>query len=143
MKSDDERKEMIESKDDLKKYINEDRIANAYYCNRPLIIGNEIWKFLIALRKYEYRLNCLHGLLRKIVLLLDKIRWYRKIVKIGITIYPNTFEEGLTIYHYGCIISNGKMKAGKNVTVLENCIIANFSRFSYSNDTSALNTKVY
>lgn len=50
---------MIQSKDDYKKYLEEDRIANEYRRKRPRLVGNEIWKFLIALRRYEYHKNCI------------------------------------------------------------------------------------
>ena len=65
----------------------------------------------------------------KIVCLIDKFYWHRLSVKTGITIYPNTFEEGLTIWHYGCIVCNGSVKGGKRCTlqcgvnVAENVII--------------------
>lgn len=50
---------MIQSRDDLRKYLEEDRIANEYHRKRPHLLGNEVWKFLIALRHYEYHRNCL------------------------------------------------------------------------------------
>lgn len=123
---------MIQSKDDYKKYLEEDRIANEYRRKRPRLVGNEIWKFLIALRRYEYHKNCIpNGEVKKIICLIDKFRWHRLSVKTGITIYPNTFEEGLTIWHYGCIVCNGTIRAGKRVTlqcgvnIAENVIIGN------------------
>ncbi len=48
---------MIESKEDLKRYLEMDRFA--YHTDRkhPRFFGDDIWKFLIALRKQEYYTN--------------------------------------------------------------------------------------
>lgn len=109
---------MIKSKSDFKSYLDEDRRANEYRKERPNFFGNEVWKFLISLRRYEYHLNCMpDGVLKKVICLLDKLIWHRLSVKTGITIYPNTFEEGLTIWHYGCIVCNGTVRGGKRVTL--------------------------
>ena len=79
---------MIQSRDDLRKYLEEDRIANEYHRKRPHLLGNEVWKFLIALRHYEYHRNCLPdgGGVKKIICLIDKFWWHRLSIKTGITI---------------------------------------------------------
>lgn len=47
---------MIQTLNDLKEYLEEDK-KNSGYVGRPKIFGNEIWKFQISLRKYEYFYN--------------------------------------------------------------------------------------
>ncbi|RHO88707.1 serine acetyltransferase [Ruminococcus sp. AF41-9] len=44
-------------------------------------------------------------------------------IKLGIEIWDNTFDEGLTIYHAGNIVINGMSKIGKNCKLHgSNCI---------------------
>lgn len=116
---------MIQSKADYYRYLEEDRIANEYKRKKPHLLGNEIWKFLIALRRYEYHLNCLEpGIMKKIICSLDKVIWHKLSIKTGISVYPNSFKEGLTIWHYGCIVVNGSSRGGKNVTLQNGVNIA-------------------
>lgn len=120
---------MIKNKEDYKRYLEVDKTANEYKMNKPRLFGNEIWKFLIALRTYEYHLNCMKpGYIKKIVCLWDKLIWHRLSVKTGISIYPNSFEEGLTIWHYGCIVVNGTARGGKFVTLQNGVNVAEHVR---------------
>jgi serine O-acetyltransferase len=48
---------MINSKEDLKRYLAADKIALNIKRRRPRLLGDAIWKYQIALRKYEYYLN--------------------------------------------------------------------------------------
>lgn len=107
---------MIKSKIDYYRYLEADRIANGYSKKR-VIFKNDIWKFLCSLRRLEYAQNCWHGIKRKVMYPFLKLIWRHYSVKTGLTIYPNSFKEGLTIYHYGCIVVNGSVRAGKNITL--------------------------
>lgn len=104
---------MIKTYADYKHYCKVDAEANNYKGKHPRLIGNEIWKFLVALRRYEYVKNCINGGLKRILLPLAKFRWHMLSVKTGILIYPNTFEEGLTLWHYGCIVSHNTVRGGQ------------------------------
>ena len=48
---------MIKTKEELKVYLREDKIALKKEKSRPSFFGDEIWKFEIYLRKYEYYMN--------------------------------------------------------------------------------------
>lgn len=48
---------MIRTKEELKGYLLADKIALRKGKNRPSFFGDEIWKFEICLRKYEYYMN--------------------------------------------------------------------------------------
>jgi serine O-acetyltransferase len=81
-----------------------------------------IFKFIKLLRLTEYHHNK-QGLIHKLCYI-----FYRRIknrlgIKLGIEIWDNTFESGLTIYHAGNIVVNGMSKIGKNCKLHgSNCI---------------------
>lgn len=58
---------MIETKEDLKRYLEMDKFAYGAKRNRPKIYGDEIWKYLICLRKHEYYANVKKDFFSKIV----------------------------------------------------------------------------
>lgn len=78
-----------------------------------------IWKFVRLLRCTEYHYNVNH-----------KIRYYfyeRRKNKVGaflgLTLFQNTIDSGLKIYHYGSIMINGNARIGKNCQLHgDNCI---------------------
>lgn len=49
---------MIRTKTDLRNYLDADKRNLGFTKPHPSLIGNEIWKFQIALRYYEYYYNC-------------------------------------------------------------------------------------
>ena len=71
------------------------------------------WRYLRCLRKVEYLMNC-KGTLYKPLLLFYQIKLYRLRLKTGFTIPPNTFKEGLLLWHTGTIIVNAKSRIGRN-----------------------------
>ena len=97
---------MIKNKQDLKDYLEADRIANKKSTRVPKFGGDITWRFLIALRKLEYHINCDNSIFRKPLILIYKAIWYHYSVKTSISIHPNCFDKGLVIYHYGTIIVN-------------------------------------
>lgn len=109
---------MIQSKDDLRYYLEQDRIALMKE-GRPKLFRDEIWRFQIVLRKLEYMQNCCHSFWQRPLLLYYKFRFHKDSIKLGLSIMPNVFEEGLAIMHYGSIVVNGNAKVGKNCRVLE------------------------
>lgn len=99
---------MIKSKDDYIAYLQEDMLANI---NKPssnwlemllkVYCGNEryiVVRYLRALRKYEYCLNCQMPF-KRIRLLMAKIRHHRLSYKYHLSIEPNTVSYGLRIPH--------------------------------------------
>lgn len=48
---------MIQTKEDLRLYLEKDKQALGITRKRPRLVGDDIWKFEIALRYYEYLKN--------------------------------------------------------------------------------------
>lgn len=115
---------MITSKKDLLYYLKQDKIA-LYKKDkkRPSILSDEIWKFQIALRKYEYANNCLRGKIYLPYKIWRKYIYHKYSLKLGITIPINVFEEGLSIAHYGTIVVNSHATIGKNCRIQEGVTI--------------------
>lgn len=65
---------MIQSKDDLKRYLALDKKMLGIPNNRkfPRHFYDETWRFEIALRKAEYASNCCRGGDKDTILFLDK-----------------------------------------------------------------------
>lgn len=111
---------MIRSKEDFQYYLKADRLANGIpfsidFKSRlvSLFFPNNIWRFIVSLRKVEYyssRSGWWFGLLK--FLALRKFRMYS--VKLGYSIPPHVFGPGLSIAHYGTIVINQAAKVGNN-----------------------------
>ena len=120
---------MIQNKKDLKRYLRTekslyiaktpyDRMVQILTCDKKL----KIYRFIRYLRHEEYHHNQ-SGLLHKAL----RIYYWRKRnilgTALGMTIYDNSFDEGLLIYHAGNIVINGNAKIGKNCRLHgSNCI---------------------
>lgn len=113
---------MIKSKKDLLYYLECDKIA-LYKKDkrRPSLFSDEIWKFEIALRKYEYANNCLKGKIYLLYKMFCRMRYHKYSIKLGMSIPINVFEEGLSIAHYGCIVVNSNARIGKNCRI-QDCV---------------------
>lgn len=104
---------MIQNREDLLLYLEEDRKALGIARRTPKFGTDEVWRFERALRKYEYAVNtggsdCFHKLRR----LYRKFLFHRISVKLGFSIPPNTCGKGLAISHYGMIIINANSRLG-------------------------------
>lgn len=109
---------MIESKADLKYYLEQDKIALGKTTKRPRIAGDEIWQYEILLRKTEYFKNCKKGIIGRFFAVLYHYRlrkFGRKLC--GFHIPPNTFREGLSIAHWGPIVVHPTARIGKNCRI--------------------------
>lgn len=116
---------MIRNREDYKYYLREDKKANKIKREIPLPFYDDIWKLLRALRRYEYHLNCLKKWpIIKVILVIDRLILYHYSVRTGISISPNCFKEGLTLWHYGGIVVNNHVKAGRYVTLQNGVNIA-------------------
>lgn len=80
-------------------------------------LTNDIWRFLRTLRRYEYVINTKKGVLWAPIKLYVKYRFKKISKKLGYSIPPNVFEEGLMLPHYGNIVINHNCKIGKNCRV--------------------------
>ena len=109
---------MIESKADFKRYLEQDKIALRKTKKRPAVAGDEIWQYEILLRKTEYYLNCKKSRLGKALALWFHFRLRKMGRKLcGFHIPPNTFEEGLSIAHWGPIVVHPSARIGKNCRI--------------------------
>ena len=115
---------MIRTKEEYYKYLEVDKIAlGKKESKRPKIIGDEIWKFQILLRKCEYYTNCKSGTINKILFYYHKLRFKKASIKLGFTIPLNVFGQGLSIAHYGTIVVNENAKIGQNCRIHEGVTI--------------------
>lgn len=116
---------MIKSKKDLKEYIERDAIANHRNTSKTNIVGDDLWKFQVYLRKCEYYHNARQK--GKPYLLPFEMIWYylykKKSSKLNITIPLNIFGKGLSIAHSGCIVVSTNAKVGDNCRIHEGVTI--------------------
>ena len=104
---------MIKNKNDLKRCLAMDKYALGINRKNPRLLGDEIWKFQITLRKHEYYHNCKHhSLINKFMLCYYKFKHHILGIKLGFSIPINVFDGGLKINHYGYIVVNPNAKIG-------------------------------
>lgn len=115
---------MIDNKDAYRRYLQQDRLAlGRQQDGRPRFFGDDIWKFEILLRKVEYDLNCRRGFSAFIIGKYHKFRFHILSVRLGFTIPPNVFREGLALPHYGTIVVHANVRAGRNCRLQEGVTI--------------------
>ena len=120
---------MIQSKQDYKFYLQQDRIANNIQTPKGILqkikfwfinnFSNEEWKFIKTLRCLEYYTNCKknNSILGSIEYLFVKHKFHKQSIKLGYSIPPNVFDYGLSLPHRGNIVVNSKCKIGKNCRI--------------------------
>lgn len=109
---------MIKTKADLKEYLLADKRQLGITRHYPRPFADEIWKYEITLRKYEYWMNQ-KSKRSKIMSIIYKVLHHRNSVKLGIGIGPNCCGKGLSIAHVGTIQINGEAKIGENLRIQE------------------------
>ena len=112
---------MIKNKEELREYLEADRIALRMNRKHPPFFGREIWKFQISLRHYEYWLNAGHGLAGKAAKAFWKLVNHHYSMKLGFYVPPNVCGKGLNIHHWGCIVINPKARIGENCNI-QQCV---------------------
>lgn len=110
---------MIQSKQDYKFYLYQDKIANGIKDNKSIVeilknivFPNPTWSFIKLLRKVEYNNNCKSLLTGGVYLLVLKMLLRKKSVKLGFSIPINSCGYGLSLPHYGNIVINPLCKIG-------------------------------
>lgn len=114
---------MIKSKDDLRKYLKEDKEKLGIKRKFPRPFYDEVWRFQIALRRAEYAVNCRRGILFLPYIIFRKMVFHWMSVKCGFTIPLNVFGPGLSIAHYGTIVVNDHARVGANCRIQEGVTI--------------------
>lgn len=119
---------MIQSYNDYRMYLKQDALAMGRKLEGNLLgrmklcfFKDQIWEFLVVLRKVEYIKNVELNSPRWLVKKLGQFKYvyylhrFRSIsIKCGFSIPPNTFGPGLSIAHYGTIIVNPNTRVGAN-----------------------------
>lgn len=106
----------IQSKQDLKAYLDADRIALKRKGKRPEF-KDLIWKFQICMRKREYIKNCKSGIFWNSHEKILSFKYWILSLLCGYSIPLNVFGKGLRIAHRGTIIINDKTQIGDNCTL--------------------------
>lgn len=115
---------MIQDKNELKEYLAADKKQLGITRRYPRPFTDEIWKYEIVLRKYEYWLNQQsRGGIAWIMMQIFKMLHHINSVKLGIGIGPNSCGKGLSIAHFGTIQINGAAKVGDNLRIQEGVTI--------------------
>lgn len=107
---------MISTKEELKLYLKQDKQALAISRKFPIPFADEIWRFVIYLRKHEYYYNTNSN---KLMLFYYACRHHYLGVKLGFSIPINVFGAGLRIHHWGYITVNEKAKVGPNCQIFQ------------------------
>lgn len=133
---------VIKNKRDLKEYLACDKNALGYSMKRrPRIGRDEIWRFEILLRKYEYFSNLgKKNILQKVMYLFYKVRFHGLSVRLGFSIPINVFGKGLSIAHYGSIVVNSNAQIGDYCRIQENVTIG---ATGGTNDSPKIGDKVF
>ena len=113
----DRRVHMIQTRQDLREYLEADRRALGITRKRPAFLKDEIWRYEIALRYREYYTNQKRGLLNRVMKAFWALVHHRKSVQLGLQVPPNVCGPGLCINHYGLLIISHRAKIGKNFNV--------------------------
>lgn len=133
---------MITSKSELQHYLIRDTKALGYGRKHPKLLGDEIWKFQRSLRKREYfvSLTRKQQLLCLVPFLCNKLYFHHISIKLGFSIPPGVFAEGLSIAHRGTIVINGNARVGKNCRIQE-CV--NIGATNGSSDAPIIGNNVF
>ena len=108
---------MIQSLKDYLYYLDADRLALGIRHRRPGRVDDEIWRFQIALRRYEYAVNCRRSPWFRLYRMWARARFHAWSVRLGFSIPPNVFGPGLSIAHRGTIVVHNKARVGKNCRI--------------------------
>lgn len=109
---------MIATRQDLQEYLRADKQQLGITRKIPRPFTDEIWKYEITLRKYEYYYNRTTKLDR-IIRFYYKVKHHKNCVRLGIFIGPNVCGKGLSIAHINGIEINGNAQIGKNLRIQE------------------------
>lgn len=108
---------MIKTKDDLRRYLEEDKKALGKIYSHPAFMTDEVWRYEIALRHREYYINQNSGFRNKIMKAYWTFVHHRKSVQLGLQVPPNICEPGLHINHYGLLVISPVAHIGSNFNV--------------------------
>ncbi|MCR5350807.1 MAG: hypothetical protein K6E20_07445 [Acholeplasmatales bacterium] len=116
---------MIKTKEDLKYYLQQDRLALHIKDDKlKPDKKDEVWKYEIILRKHEYYHNLNKKNIFQKMLLKHYSKLHHKWSMIYTTSIPiNVCGPGLSIAHFGGIYINHNSKIGKNLRIQTGVVI--------------------
>jgi serine O-acetyltransferase len=124
---------------DFKRFINSDARSRGVEVSFVRFLKDPISRFMLALRIYEYALNS--GMFKPFRLLITI--YFRSIsLKLGFSIPPNVFDEGLAIVHYGNIIISPYTQIGKNCRIHVGVNIGGAGKFTSIEEAKNLDPKI-
>lgn len=106
---------------------------------RQHIRGSYIQLYLRYMRRCEYY-SKKAGLINKLIYKYSAYNLNRYSYKTGLSIYPAEIGEGLTIFHHGSIVINGKVRIGKNCCIHNN---VNIGSSGGSDNVPTIGNNVY
>ncbi len=104
---------MIKSKEELKLYLEADRIALGRKDKKPGFF-DLVYKFEVSLRINEYYNNCRHGIIWKPIKFYNRVKFRILGILCGFEIPLNCIGKGLSIAHKGTIVINSGTSIGDN-----------------------------
>jgi len=108
---------MIKTKEDLKYYLEQDRLALHQNKKKPSS-SDEVWKYQIILRYHEYYHNKeKKNIIDKILLRHYSKKHHKWSMMYTTSIPVNTCGPGLSIAHFGAIYINSNTRVGKNLRI--------------------------
>ena len=108
---------MIQTKEDLKYYLEQDRL-NLHQTKKKPSWRDEVWKYQIILRYHEYYHNKKKkNFIQKLMLRHYSRKHHKWSMKYTTSIPINVCGPGLSIAHFGSIYINSKSKIGKNLRI--------------------------
>jgi serine O-acetyltransferase len=105
---------VIRDRDDLRSYMEADRLALGRRRGLITLWADDVWRFQRCLRRLEY---CLNTGANPILLVVAKLRYRRLGRLLGFSIPPNVFGPGLAIAHPGTIIVHSAARIGANCRI--------------------------
>lgn len=99
-------------KQQLKFYLECDKIALNRKSVKPKFWGDEIWKFQVCMRKLYFA-----DINKSIAKYYYKYKYHKYSIKLGFSIPYNVFGPGLAIVHYGSIVISSHAKIGENCRI--------------------------
>lgn len=101
---------------DLRRMLEADRLSRGERRQRPRLLGDDIWKYQIILRRYEHWLTR-RGPWASLVRGYWHYRYYKESIRLNFEIPPFVFGAGLSIAHRGPIIVNPNARIGENCRI--------------------------
>jgi serine O-acetyltransferase len=130
---------VINNYTDLKRFVNADARSRGVEAGFIRFLKDPIARFSLTLRVYEYALNT--GMFKPFRLIITL--YFRSIsIKLGFSIPPNVFDEGLAIVHYGNIIISPYTKIGKNCRIHVGVNIGGAGKFTTIEEAKNLDPKI-